>query len=257
MLNYKKIEIEIKANSATIWLNQPEIHNALNPSIIGELISIFKHISKKNEIIAIMLRGRGKSFCSGADINWMLDSGLHGSGKSYLDSKKLASCFNIIYQSDKIVFNLIHGNAYGGALGFLGASDFTLAVRNTRFSLPELRLGLIPSVIMPYLLTRVKLPDLKYQIFNGGTFTAEEAQKIGLIDKVFEDVSEMENKANELLQNISLASPKALSETKSLLRTLNKCIINPDIIKETINTITKMKLSDDTRNRMLKFVQKN
>jgi methylglutaconyl-CoA hydratase len=257
MFSNKKTEVEINEKTVTLWLNQPEIHNALNPPIIDEIISFFRWTSEKNDIMAIILRGRGKSFCAGADLNWMIDSGSHGFRKSYMESKKLASCFKIIYQSNKIVLNLVHGYAYGGALGFIGAADFTLAVKDTRFSLPELRLGLVPSVIMPYLLTRVKQSDIKYHVYNGGTFTAEEAQKIGLIDKVSENVDEMEMKANELLQNFSMSSPKALSETKLLLRTLNKSIINPDNIKYTVKTITKLKFSEDTRHRMLKIVKKN
>ncbi len=256
MLKYKKIEIEIKDKSATVWLNQPEIHNAINSEIIDEIVNVFRWLNKKNEIMAIILRGRGDSFCSGADLNWMINSGSHGFIKSYMDSRKLASCFKIIYQSNKIVLNLIHGYVFGGALGFLGACDFNLAVKNTKFSLPELRLGLVPSVIMPYLLTRVKLPDIRFQIFNGGSFTAEEAKKIGLIDKVCEDTDEMEMKTNELLQNIYLASSKAITETKYLLRILNKNLINSKNIKETVKTITRMKISDDTRTRMLKFITK-
>ena len=256
-MNLKKTEIEIKDKVVTVWLNQPEILNALNPSIIKELIKIFKWIDTRDEIFVILIRGRGKSFCAGADINWMINSGLLDYKKSYLDSKILASCFKAIYKSNKVVINLIHGNSFGGALGFFGAGDFSIALKNTVFSLPEIRLGLVPSVIMPYLLTRVRLSDLKYQVFTGGRFTAEEAQKIGLIDKVCKDLDEMELKAKELIHNISLASPEALTELKYLLRIFNKSLINSNNIKETIKTITKMKMSDEASNRMLKLIAKN
>lgn len=256
MLNLKKIEIEVKERYVTVWLNQQEIRNALSLSMIEELIKAFKWINEKKEILVILIRGRGNSFCAGADINWMINSGSPGYRKSYRDSKKLASCFKTIYQSDKVVISLIHGEAFGGALGFSGAGDLTFAVNNTRFCLPELRLGLIPSVIMPYLLTRVKQSDLKYQIFRGGIFSAEEALKIGLIDKACEDIDDMEIKAYELIQNICSESPQALTEVKRLIRTLNKSHINSDNIKETVKVITKIKRSDDARRRMLKFITK-
>ena len=256
MLNLKKIQIEISGKTATLWLNQPETRNALNPFIIRELTKCINWLRGKNEIMVILIRGRGDSFCAGADINWMMKSGLLSYKKSYLESKKLAECFKTIFQSDKVIINLIHGHAFGGALGLLAAGDFTFAVKNTLFSLPELRLGLTPSVIAPYLLSRLKLADIKYKIFTGSIFTADEALKSGLIDKVCEDMDDLELKANELIQNVCSASPKAVSEIKYLLRLLNKNLINSRKIKKTIKSITKMKMSEDARMRMSEFVNK-
>src|SRR3989339_1335567 len=226
MLNLKRIEIEIKDRQVTVWLNQPDIRNALNLATIEELIKAFRWINEQKKLMVILIRGRGKSFCSGADINWMKNSGSPGYKKCYSDSKKLAICFKLIYQSDKVVINLVHGDVFGGGLGFIGAGDLTLGLKNSIFRLPELRLGLVPSVIMPYLLTRVNHADVKFQIFSGEIFTAEEALQIGLIDKIYEDLNDMELKANELIQNIYKASPQALTETKHLLRALNKKNIN-------------------------------
>ena len=256
MLNLKRTQIEISGKTVTLWLNQPETRNALNPIIISELTKCIKWVSGKKEIMVILIRGRGDSFCAGADINWMMESGLLRFKKSYKESKKLAECFKTIYQSDKVIINLIHGHAFGGALGFLGASDFTFAVKNTVFSLPELKLGLTPSVISPYLLTRLKLADIKYKIFTSSVFTADEALEAGLIDKVCEDMNDMEYKSNELVQNICSASPKAVSEVKYLFRLLNKNLINSRNIKKTIKSITKMKMSEDARIRMSEFVNK-
>src|SRR3989304_510810 len=151
---------------------------------------------------------------------------------------------------------LIHGHGFGGALGFIGAGDFTYAVKNTMFGLPELRLGLVSSVIMPYLLTRVKQTDLKYKIFTGNPFTAEEALNIGFVLGGFENLNEMEAKTNELIKTIFSASSKALTEGKKLLRSLNKNLINAENINKTIKTITSLKMSEEARNRMSKFTKK-
>lgn len=256
MLDLKKIELETKDRLATIWLNQPEIRNALNPLIIDELIKSFKWIGKKEEICVILIRGKGNSFCAGADINWMKESGEQGYRKNYSDSKKLAECFKTIYQSNKVVINLVHGHAFGGAIGFFGAGDFTLSLKDTQFGLTELRLGLIPSVISPYLHLRVRPADIKYHIFTGRTFTAAEALRIGLIDYVCEDVNEMEMKVNELIQSICSVSPIALAEEKGLLRLLNRNLINSENIKKTIKIITKMKASEDANERMSEYIAK-
>lgn len=256
MQSFEKIKVEFQDKFATIWLNQPEIRNALNSSIIKELIKGLEWIEKKDEIRAIVIRGSGSSFCAGADINWMKKSGELGYRKSYADSKKIADCFKAIYHSDKVIINLVHGHAFGGALGFFGASDFILALKDTQFGLSELRLGLVPSVIAPYLHTRVKPVDVKYQIFTGKTFTALEALRIGLVDYVCEDINEMEAKVNELIQDICSVSPIALAEEKSLLRTLNRDLINPKNIMKTVKLLTKMKMSKDANVRMSKFIEK-
>jgi len=253
MRNLEKIEVELKDNFVTVWLNQPLRRNALNPDVIEELIKTFRWIGKQNELMVIIIRGRGKSFCSGADINWMIDSGLQKYPDCYRDSKILAACFKIIYESDKVVINMVHGNVFGGALGFLGAADFTFAVKNTKFCLPELRLGLIPSVIMPYLLSKAKPADIKYHMFSGGVFTSEVAKKIELIDDVYDSVPEMEFKVNELIQKICSTSPSVLSEAKHLFRILNKSFINSGNIKKTVKIITRLKMTDDARERMGKF----
>ncbi len=256
MLHLKYVEIETKDKYVTVWLNQPDIRNALNIITVEELIKVFRWIKEQKDVMVVLIRGRGKSFCSGADINWMLSSGLLDYRKCYRESKKLASCFKHVYQSDKVVINLVHGEVFGGGLGFTGAADITLAVKDTRFRLPELRLGLVPSVIMPYLLTRVTPADIKYEVFSGEMFTAEKAHKIGLIDKVCEVAEEMELKSNELIQDICSASPGALTETKRLFRALTKSLINSDNIGKTVKAITMMKMSDDARERMAKFLSK-
>lgn len=256
MQDFEKLEIEIEDRFATIWLNQPETRNALNPLIIEELIKSFKWIGKKKEINVILIRGKGGSFCAGADIKWMKNSGEQGYRKNYSDSKKLADCFKTIYQSNKVVINLVHGHAFGGAIGFFGASDFTLALKDTQFGLTELRLGLIPSVISPYLHLRVRPADIKYHIFTGRVFTAAEALRIGLIDYVCEDIDDMEMKAKELIQNICSVSPIALAEEKGLLRLLNRNLINSKNIKKTVKTITKMKMSEDANQRMSEYIAK-
>lgn len=256
MLNLKRTELEIKDKQATLWLNQPEIRNALNLSLIEEIIKVFKWINEQKDIMVIIIRGRGDSFCAGADINWMINSGLLEYQDCYRDSKRLAACFKTIYQSDKAVINLVHGDVYGGALGFLGAGDFTFAVKDTRFCLPELRLGLVPSIIMPYLLTKVKPVDIKFQIFSNGIFYAEDARNNGFIDNICENIDDMELRADELISKIFSSSPQALAESKRLLRDLNKSLINSDNIKKTIKTITRMKMSEDSRERMSRFKTK-
>lgn len=254
MNGFKNIKIEIKDRLATLWLNRPEKRNALDLRTIEEITEGFRLIEKYNKVLVILLRGKGKSFCAGADLNWMISSGKSGDEKCHSDSRKLAKCFNQIYKSSKVVINLVHGNIFGGGVGFAGAADFTIATRDSKFRLPELQLGLVPSVIMPYILLKVNFRDISFNIFTGEIFTAEEAYNKGLIDIICEDADEMEVKVKEMTGKFYTASPSALAETKQLIRKLNKDLISHDNIRRTVNTLTKMKMSDDAQVRMTRFI---
>lgn len=256
MLKLNKVEIELKDRIATLWLNQAEIRNALNPELIEELIKSFKWIARRDEIIVVLLRGRGSSFCAGADINWMMRSGQQGFIKNYLDSKKLSACFKNLYQSNKVVINLVHGHCFGGGMGFVGAADFTFALKDTLFGLPEAKLGLAPAVILPYLLARTPLKNIKYEIFTGNSFTADKALAMGVIDGIYEDKEEMEREIKVFAESICAVSPNALAKEKILLRSLNKSLINKKNIRKSVNVITRLKMSGDARTRMQKFITK-
>ncbi|MBI5008891.1 MAG: enoyl-CoA hydratase/isomerase family protein, partial [Bacteroidia bacterium] len=226
----------------------------LNMKTIEEIIRVFSWIKTQNEVMVVLIRGRGKSFCSGADLNWMLSSGMADYKTAYNETHILAKCFNLIYRSDKVIISLFHGDVFGGGLGFAGTSDFNLAAENTRFSLPELKLGLVPATIMPYLMTRLKLTDIKNHVYTGDIFSADQALKAGLIDYVCKDPEEMEIKALEIARSIMTSSPEALSEAKRLLRRLNKSLINKETINKTIKSLTKTKMSDDAIKRMTGFL---
>ncbi len=254
MLTYKTIEVELKDKQATIWLNQPEYRNSLSPLMIDDLIKSIKWIDNNDEIMVIVIRGKGTSFCSGANINWMNDAGASDYKKNYSESKKLAACFSAVYRTNKVVINMVHGHALGGALGFIGAGDFTFALKTTVFGLPEVKLGLVPAVIAPYILTRVKQTVLKFKIYTGKSFSSEEALQMDLIDGVFNTIDEMEIKSNELIESISSVSPAALKEAKKLMRQLNNNIVNPQNSKETVRIITELKMSEEAKKRMSEFI---
>lgn len=256
MLNLQKVIPEISEPYATLWLNQPEILNALNPSLIEELIKSFRWLGEMKEIRVIILRAKGRSFCAGADLNWMKNISNQTYRQNLRQIKRLAECFKVIYRSDKAVISMLHGNVYGGALGLIGAGDITIASKDTLFRMPELRLGLVPALIMPYLLPRLKVSGLKYYMLSGAELNASEAQKAGLVDILCENEAEMEIKAEELIRNIALSSPGAVADAKSLLRKLNKSFINSDIILRSAIVITKRMRSDDARERMIKFLMK-
>ena len=126
-MNFKTIELELIEDLAIVWLNRPEIHNAFNEIMISELITIFEAINKMEKVRIVILRGRGKSFCAGADLNWMRDVAKYSYEENYLESLNLSKCFYTIYTCQKPTIAVVHGAAIGGANGLLAACDFTIS----------------------------------------------------------------------------------------------------------------------------------
>lgn len=256
MLNFKKIETEISDRVLTVWLNRPEVLNALNSKLLTELTDLFRWVSTRDDIRVVIIRGRGNSFCAGADLRQLAKPDRSRYGKSYSDSRKMAVCFGMIWSLDKVVINLIHGNVYGGGLGFIGAGDLTIALRSTNLCIPELKLGLVPAVILPYLLSKVKVSDIKYQVFSGEILNAEDALNKGYIEYVCDDMKEMEQKADQIVLNICQAPSAAIADAKYMFRTLNSSIVNQVNIKRSVKIITGRKMSDETRKRIADFAAK-
>jgi methylglutaconyl-CoA hydratase len=202
MKSYKTIEITTKDQVATIWLNRPEIRNAFNETMISELIDAFGFLDNDNEIRIVVLRGRGKAFCAGADLNWMKNVKDYTYEQNYNESYNLSKCFYAIYTSKKVTIAIVHGAAIGGANGLLAACDFAYGEEITTFSLSEVKIGVIPACISPYVIKRVGEYPAKELMLTGKRINGPEAEKFGLINKSFAE-SELENHVNETIHFIS------------------------------------------------------
>jgi methylglutaconyl-CoA hydratase len=255
MKNYSTIELIIENRIATVWLNRPEVHNAINKKTLDELIKCFKFLEKSKEIRIIILRGNGKSFSSGADLKWMLESGNKSYKKNEVDSIALAKCLNTIYKSSKPTIAVLHGAVIGGAIGLLSTCDFAIAEVNTIFSLSELRMGLAPSTIMPYILTKMNQHNVKMLMLTGNKISADKAHQLGLIEQVFEK-QEIEENLRLISADIMKSCPVAIKESKKLIRFLNNAEISKKIINRTVRSITKMKMSKDSNEGISAFLEK-
>jgi methylglutaconyl-CoA hydratase len=253
MNSYKTIEVEIKKKVATVWLNRPEVHNAFNKQMIKEITECFRKLEKIKVIGVIIIRGKGKSFCSGADLQWMIESEKEDYGENYKDSMEMANCFKIIHQCSRPTIALVHGTVFGGANGILCACDIAIAADNTRFSFPELRIGLVPATIMPYILTRVNQHKAKLLMYTGRVVNATTALETGLIDHIF-DEAEMEKNLQMLVTDLLKASSNAILECKSLINTFSDETIGKEIISS-VESITKIKMSEHGREGVSAFLE--
>jgi len=255
MRTYKTIEITTNNQVATIWLNRPEIRNAFNETMISELIDAFELLNKKDELRIIILRGRGKAFCAGADLNWMKDVKDYTYEQNYEESYNLSKCFYAIYTSKKVTIAMVHGAAIGGANGLLAACDFAYGEENTTFSLSEVKIGVIPACISPYVIKRVGEYPAKELMLTGKRINGHEAEKVGLINKSFKE-DEFENHVNETIQFILSAGPEAVARCKQLIfEVTNKWDLNT-ALTDTAKMIAETRMSEEAQEGMCAFLEK-
>lgn len=181
--DYKTLEIQITNQTATIWLNRPEIHNAFNEVMIGELIKAFNEVSALEDVRVVVLRGYGKSFCAGADLNWMRDVAQYSYEQNYKESLQLSDCFFTIYNCPKPTIAMVHGAAIGGANGLLSACDMAICDDETVFSLSEVKIGIVPACISPYVIKRVGEYGAKELMLTGKRIKGKQAEHFRLVNK--------------------------------------------------------------------------
>ncbi|MCD2425895.1 enoyl-CoA hydratase/isomerase family protein [Niabella pedocola] len=213
---YTTIEIEQHYHIATVWLNRPEVRNALNGTMIAELIHAFETLGTDEDVRVITLRGRGKVFCAGADLKWMKATATYSYEENLEESAQLARCFQTVYHTPKPTIAVVHGAAMGGANGLIAACDFAYAGNDTLFAFSEVRLGLVPATIAPYILKKIGEAKAKELILTGRQFHAKEAAHAGLLNQVLQEI-ELESKVAELIQELLQGGPGSIAASKQLL----------------------------------------
>jgi methylglutaconyl-CoA hydratase len=255
MTIYNTLEIQEEGPVATVWLNRPQVHNAFNNEMIQELLHFFSEIKYHEMIRVVVIRGKGASFCAGADLKWMKDTVQYEYEQNFLDSLTLAKCLYAIYSCPKVVMSVVHGSVMGGANGLIAASDLSIASFNTQFAFSEVSLGLVPSVISPYILRKVGQSKVREWMLLGNKFNADEAYSSGLVNRVVQDDT-LENTLINLINCILLNSPQALSITKQLLEKNNEFQVPEDWMTQTAEVISKARISKEGQEGMMAFFEK-
>jgi len=182
--DYRYIEVLIQGNVARINLNRPERHNALILELIEELSQALDEVAIRNDINFVVLSGNGRSFCAGADLNWFYSSEQLTLDQNTERYRHLADLLLKIYQLPQITIATTWGNVFGGGIGLMAACDFVLADASTRFMFSEVKLGLLPATILPFVAKRLSVQNLRKWILTGALFSASDAHDAGLIDNL-------------------------------------------------------------------------
>jgi len=255
-MSYNNIEFEKTDNAGIIWLNRPNVHNAMNAEMIGEIVDAFEKANDLDDVRFVMLRGRGKSFCAGADLNYMKGIAQFGFEENYQDGLKLAKCFNAIYTCKKPTIAVVHGAAIGGANGLLAACDFVYCLDETKFAFAEVKLGIAPATISPYVCKRLGEYAARDLMITGRRFLGKEAEASGLVNKSFTDEESLEGQLAFTKKMLMSSGPAAMGATKELIYNLYNKYNFEDSIDYTAKLIAELRASDEGQEGMASFLEK-
>jgi methylglutaconyl-CoA hydratase len=200
-MQFETIVVNIEDGVGQIWFNRPEIHNGFNEIMIKELNTVFELWKENESVEVVIIRGKGKSYSAGADLNWLGGVKDYTYEQNLLESQELAKCFHTIYSFPKPIITVAHGASIGGANGFLAASAFAVCENNTKFSLSEVKIGVVPACIAPYVFKRIGEYNTLSLMLSGRRIDGEEAEQIKLVNKSL-PFQQLENYVGSLINQL-------------------------------------------------------
>ena len=253
-MTYETIQLTKKEGNATIALNRPDVHNAMNEQLMTELTTCFTNLGKDAAVRTIVLTGNGPSFCAGADLNWMKSMVSYSKQENIHDSNLLLTLFNTIYYCPKPVIGKINGHAFGGGIGLIASCDITLGVLDAKFAFSEVNLGIIPAVISTFVARRVNLASMRRLFITGERFTTEYAHQIGLIDFLVPE-DKINEKIEFYIKILSSSGPNAIAEIKNLLKYYETHLIE-NYQDFSVEKIAELRISKEGQEGINAFLEK-
>lgn len=250
------VELDIDAaGTATITLDRPEIHNAFDDAMIGTLNDVIAGIAVNPAVRVVVIEGRGRSFSTGADLNWMRRSATYSPAENLTDAMALARLMSTLDALPMPTMALVRGAAFGGGVGLAACCDIVIAADDARFSFSEVRLGLIPAVIGPYVIAAIGAHQARRYFLTGEMFSASIAQRIGLVHQVV-PADALHETRDELLADLHRGGPQAQAEAKALIAMIARNSGEPSLPGETARLISERRASDEGREGLAAFLEK-
>lgn len=240
---------------ARVVLNRPQLRNAFNDEVIAELAGAFAELGARTDVRCIVLAANGPAFCAGADLNWMRRMADYTRDENLADAGKLAEMLRVIYECPKPTIARVQGDVYAGGMGLVAACDMAVAVDTAGFCLSEVKLGLIPATISPYVI-RAMGPRAAHRYFlTAERFGAAEALRIGFVHEMVA-AEQLDAKVDELLKALTSASPNAVRACKKLVLDVAQREINAGLIAATVQGIADIRASDEGKEGVQSFLNK-
>ena len=249
------IRIDVQGHVATVTLVRPEVRNAFNDEVIAELSQAFTALGGDARVRAIVLAAEGPAFCAGADLNWMRRMADYTREENLADAAKLAFMLRVIYECPKPTLARVQGDVYAGGMGLVAACDMAVSVDTAHYCLSEVKLGLIPATISPYVI-RAMGPRAAHRWFlTAERFSAAEAHRIGFVHEVVA-ADALDATVADWLKALTSASPNAVRQCKALVQDVAERDITRLLIDRTVEGIADIRASDEGKEGVQSFLQK-
>jgi methylglutaconyl-CoA hydratase len=236
------LECTVQDCVARLWLARPEQRNALDESLMDELTATVRDLGESTDVRVIVLGGRGKAFCAGADLNWMTRAAGYNREQNLGDVARLSTLLQTLDHVGKPTIARVHGACYAGATGLVAACDLAIAADDARFCFSEVRLGLVPATISPYVQRAMGYRASLQHMLTADVFDAAMALRTGLVNEIV-PVDQLDSRIDTLARTLRSAGPRALAETKRLLRYIHGHPIDAEINRATIECIADARVS--------------
>ena len=247
---YKTIEYIETGKLAVLKLNRPEKRNAMNREMIHELTLLFDYLKQDKNVVMLQVVGKGEAFCSGADIEWLNEIKHATQEDIELEFRRLSEMLEAFYNIPQIIVTFVHGSVYGGGIGLVACSDFVVSAPETTFSFSEIKLGLLPATISPFVVKKTGIHYAKQLFFTGEKFDEHKAMKVHLVDQVAQPSTNDETIIEKLLKQ----PHHSLLAVKKLLRGVDNNEITLSNIKKSSALISGLLKTKETQNLLDKFL---
>ena len=249
------LQITHEGAVARITLTQPEVRNAFSDEVIADITAAFTEAGSRADVRAVVLAAEGTAFCAGANLNWMRRMADYTRDENLADAAKLAEMLRVIYECPKPTIARVQDDVYAGGMGLVAACDMAVAVDTAGFCLSEVKLGLIPATISPYVIRAMGARAAHRYFLTAERFDAAEALRIGFVHEVVA-ADALDARVDELLKALTSASPNAVRACKKLVIDVAEREINVHLIAATVEGIADIRASEEGREGVQAFLQK-
>lgn len=241
---------------AQLIINRPEVHNAFDDRVIEQLIGTLEAVDQDTSVRVLVLRSNGKHFSAGADLGWMKRMAKNSHQDNLEDAGRLARLMDVLNNLSKPTIGLVQGAAYGGAVGLAACCDIVIATENSQFCLSEVKIGLIPAVISPYVVRAIGERQSRRYFLTAEAFSAAEAREYGLVHDIVPSADLLDDACARLIKQLRRNSPQAMNAAKALIFAVSSKVIEQSVIDDTARRIADIRVSDEGQEGLGAFLEK-
>lgn len=238
---------------ATVFMTRAEVHNAFDDKMIEQLIAALAMLKDDTRVRAVILRSHGPNFSAGADLNWMKAMAGKGYKENLTDAAVLAQLMDDLDKFPKPTVVLVQGGAFGGAVGLVACCDIALVTPHTHFCLSEVKIGLIPAVISPYVVAAIGERQARRYFLTAERIDAEQALALGFVHQICDD---FEEDLTPILDALLTNSPAAMRSAKAIIQLVSNETITPSLVDETLHQIAEIRVSSEGQEGIIAFLEK-